>query len=218
MKALFAILLMSASSICFAHFDDFYVQGNVGVSKLSVNGNALKDKDTSFGVSAGAKYHQFRYAVDVGTLGQIKSTDIRADRYEQLNISRASNNTTKFKVNTLGVSAFYDLPTNHAFTPYIGARVSYNDLKYNLAEVQTFTYASGASDSNTFYTNANKKRLGYGAVAGVQYQITPKLSADASLTHNRIGKFKWTQQDNQGEPLNIKTKQTGLTVGLRYHF
>lgn len=192
-KIVLVTLLASISSIATA---TPYVQGSIGYSKVSAkaDGEKLKDNGVTYQVAVGNQINNIRYALDYTQYNKV--TD------------GADDDKTTIKTNSIGGSVFYDFATaSSAFTPYVGARVGYNRLKFS-------TPAENDKDEVVEFS-VNKNRVGYGVIAGVSYKINPQLSADVNVQYNDLGTIKWT--DEEGE-VKLKTKQTGLNVGLRYQF
>ncbi|HFA1902434.1 TPA: Opacity protein opA54, partial [Neisseria gonorrhoeae] len=114
-------------------------------------------------------------------------------RNEQTLKTEHQENGTFHAVSSLGLSTIYDFDTGSRFKPYIGMRVAYGHVRHQVRSVQqetvaVTTYPQNAASSVT--TNAPIRKLphhesrsisslGFGAVAGVGIDITPKLTLDA---------------------------------------
>lgn len=196
-KLILATLLAGASSVAMAN-GGFYVQGDVGFSKLKAHeknpdgDDKLKDNSTSYRVLLGKDAGNIRYALDYTNFGTLKYHETFAvDDYT----------TGKIKTQSVGVSAIYDFQSVSGFTPYVGARVGFNKAKLSGHTVDTLLGNESWSDSD----NA----VGFGALAGVQYAFSPQLALDAGVEYNHLGKFY---------PEKFKVTQHGAKVGLRYNF
>ncbi|MBG9971186.1 opacity family porin, partial [Neisseria gonorrhoeae] len=93
------------------------------------------------------------------------------------------------------------------FKPYIGMRVAYGHVRHQVRSVQqeteiVTTYPENAAASVT--TGAPTKKpahhesrsissLGFGAVAGVGIDITPKLTLDAGYRYHNWGRLENTR-------------------------
>lgn len=109
---------------------------------------------------------------------------------------------------------FYDFKNTSALTPYVGVRLGVNRLEYQNHETTTTTFPTGKTvDIDTM--SHNKTKVGYGAVAGVQYSINPKFAIDANVAYNQLGNLKWSDEE---DTIKVKNKKTGLNIGLRYNF
>ncbi|EOF9931065.1 opacity family porin, partial [Neisseria gonorrhoeae] len=103
-------------------------------------------------------------------------------------------NGTFHAASSLGLSAVYDFKLNDKFKPYIGARVAYGHVRHSIDSTKKTrntltayhgngrgsTYYDdiepGKNQKNTYRQNRSSRRLGFGAVAGVGIDITPKLT------------------------------------------
>ncbi|MDO4897578.1 MAG: opacity family porin [Moraxella sp.] len=196
-KLVLASVLMGISSLAMAN-SGFYVQGDVGLSKLQLHekdpdgDDKLKDSGTSLRVAVGKDMGNVRYALDYTNFGTLKYHETFAvDDYT----------AGKAKTQSFGVSAIYDFQSVSGFTPYAGARVGFNKVKLSVHAVDPLLGQDSWSDSD----NA----VGFGALAGVQYAISPQLALDAGAEYNHLGKFY---------PEKIKATQYGAKLGVRYNF
>lgn len=177
-------LLVAFSGTAFAQ--NWYVQGDVGASKLEEKstGITIKDDNTAFRASVGKDFGKLRYAVDYTHFGKVE------------------DNTTTYnsetKVQSLGLSALYDFDLKTAFTPYVGARVGLNRVEMDFANT-----------SGSYTANESKTQFGIGALAGVQYSLTPALALNANVEYNYLGKL---------DLFDTEVNQYGVNVGLRYNF
>ncbi|HGM1906764.1 TPA: opacity family porin, partial [Neisseria gonorrhoeae] len=115
-------------------------------------------------------------------------------RNEQTLKTEHQENGTFHAASSLGLSTIYDFDTGSRFKPYIGARVAYGHVRHQVRSVQQETVAvttypnnggaktsvlSRMSPKPAYHENRSSRRLGFGAVAGVGIDITPKLTLDA---------------------------------------
>ncbi|HGJ8317414.1 TPA: opacity family porin, partial [Neisseria gonorrhoeae] len=97
-------------------------------------------------------------------------------------------------VSSLGLSAVYDFKLNDKFKPYIGMRVAYGHVRHSIdstKKVTEFLTAAGAPGAaptvyppeektrSTYRESDSIRRVGLGVIAGVGFDITPKLTLDA---------------------------------------
>ncbi|HFC4443916.1 TPA: opacity family porin, partial [Neisseria gonorrhoeae] len=141
------------------------------------------------------KWNNNKYSVNIKEL--LRNDNANSGGNEHLNIQTRKTehreNGTFHAVSSLGLSAVYDFKLNDKFKPYIGARVAYGHVRHQVRSVQqetdiVTTYPQNAAPSVTtggptpkpaYHENRSSRRLGFGAVAGVGIDITPKLTLDA---------------------------------------
>ncbi|HFA6136411.1 TPA: outer membrane beta-barrel protein, partial [Neisseria gonorrhoeae] len=134
------------------------------------------------------KWNDNKYSVDIKELENKNQNkrDLKTENQE---------NGTFHAVSSLGLSAVYDFKLNDKFKPYIGARVAYGHVRHqvNSVDKETITLISkpkglspggGRVVSNlpskpAYHQSNSISSLGFGAVAGVGIDITPKLTLDA---------------------------------------
>ncbi|HEZ3862955.1 TPA: Opacity protein opA54, partial [Neisseria meningitidis] len=100
-------------------------------------------------------------------------------------------NGTFHASSSLGLSAIYDFKLNDKFKPYIGARVAYGHVRHSIDSTKkttdVVTVATNTPDGaptiynvpktqNAYHESHSIRRLGLGVVAGVGFDITPKLT------------------------------------------
>lgn len=185
----------------------YYVQGDVGYSKLNFkfDDEKIKDDDVGYTVAVGKDTGMVRYALDYTNFGKIKGSGT--------DVTELPNGAVKkevywgeLKAHSLGLSAIYDFETVSGFTPYVGGRLGVNQVKVEDSEVVTTT-APLSITQETYYDSEKKTKVGFGVLAGAQYAINPQLAVDAGLEYNYLGKFE-----------EAKVHQYGAKVGLRYNF
>ncbi|HFC3209244.1 TPA: opacity family porin, partial [Neisseria gonorrhoeae] len=92
-------------------------------------------------------------------------------------------------VSSLGLSAVYDFKLNDKFKPYIGARVAYGHVRHSISTKKTTEFLTTASTPGAVsgvykvsrtpgaHQESNSiRRVGLGVIAGVGFDITPKLT------------------------------------------
>ncbi|EMS1814095.1 outer membrane beta-barrel protein [Neisseria gonorrhoeae] len=130
-------------------------------------------------------------------------------------------NGTFHAVSSLGLSAVYDFKLNDKFKPYIGARVAYGHVRHSIdstkktTEVTTILHGPGTTP--TVYPGKNTqdahresdsiRRVGLGVIAGVGFDITPKLTLDAGYRYHYWGRLE-----------NTRFKTHEASLGVRYRF
>ncbi|HGM0396195.1 TPA: opacity family porin, partial [Neisseria gonorrhoeae] len=130
-------------------------------------------------------------------------------------------NGTFHAVSSLGLSTIYDFDTGSRFKPYIGMRVAYGHVRHQVRSVEqettaVTTYPKNATPSVTtggstrklpYHESRSISSLGFGAVAGVGIDITPKLTLDAGYRYHNWGRLE-----------NTRFKTHEASLGMRYRF
>lgn len=200
-KRLAIVLLAALGASTTAVADEtkgFYVQGDVGLANLKVDGgdkfklrNTFKSLKKSYKesgfmprISAGYDFGDFRLAGDY-------------THYKTLSDGvKESNNSLDLKVKAhgVGVSGIYDIPLQSSLQPYVGARLSVNKIKAE-ARASVAGFKGFASDSET--------KVGIGAMAGLGYKLNDNMTLDMGYRFNRLTS-------------DLKAHEASL--GLRYTF
>ncbi|HFC6737302.1 TPA: opacity family porin [Neisseria meningitidis] len=120
-------------------------------------------------------------------------------------------------VSSLGLSAIYDFKLNDKFKPYIGARVAYGHVKHQVHSVEskTTTVTSkgggpiirGPVSQPPYHESHSIGSLGLGVIAGVGFDITPKLTLDTGYRYHNWGRLE-----------NTRFKTHEVSLGMRYRF
>ncbi|HEZ0516838.1 TPA: outer membrane beta-barrel protein [Neisseria meningitidis] len=135
-------------------------------------------------------------------------------------------NGTFHAVSSLGLSAIYDFKLNDKFDkfkPYIGARVAYGHVKHQVHSVKketTTTFLAptqgatvpgkiveGPFSKPAYHESHSISSLGLGVIAGVGFDITPKLTLDTGYRYHNWGRLE-----------NTRFKTHEVSLGMRYHF
>ncbi|MEF1605094.1 opacity family porin, partial [Neisseria gonorrhoeae] len=156
------------------------------------------------------KWNNNKYSVSIKELLKNDNASLPSGK-RHLNIktqkTEHQENGTFHAVSSLGLSTIYDFDTGSRFKPYIGMRVAYGHVRHQVRSVQqettaVTTYPQNAAPSVT--TEASTKKpahhesrsissLGFGAVAGVGIDITPKLTLDAGYRYHNWGRLENTR-------------------------
>ncbi|HFB3760635.1 TPA: outer membrane beta-barrel protein, partial [Neisseria gonorrhoeae] len=124
-------------------------------------------------------------------------------------------------VSSLGLSTIYDFDTGSRFKPYIGARVAYGHVRHSIDSTKKttgFLTVAGtpgrvpgvykASTTPGAHQESNSiRRVGLGVIAGVGFDITPKLTLDAGYRYHNWGRLE-----------NTRFKTHEASLGVRYRF
>ncbi|ENW1821322.1 outer membrane beta-barrel protein [Neisseria gonorrhoeae] len=170
------------------------------------------------------KWNNNKYSVDIKELGRNDKTS--SGKKNHLNIqtqkTERQENGTFHAVSSLGLSTIYDFDTGSRFKPYIGMRVAYGHVRHQVHSMEKETTAvttypsNGGTPSVTTETPTKKpahhesrsiSSLGFGAVAGVGIDITPKLTLDAGYRYHNWGRLE-----------NTRFKTHEASLGMRYRF
>ncbi|HFC3846514.1 TPA: opacity family porin [Neisseria gonorrhoeae] len=131
-------------------------------------------------------------------------------------------NGTFHAVSSLGLSAVYDFRPNDKFKPYIGVRVGYGHVRHSIdstkkaTEFLTAAGAPGAAPTvyppeektrSTYRESDSIRRVGLGVIAGVGFDITPKLTLDTGYRYHYWGRLE-----------NTRFKTHEASLGVRYRF
>ncbi|EOF8584116.1 opacity family porin, partial [Neisseria gonorrhoeae] len=129
-------------------------------------------------------------------------------RNEQTLKTEHQENGTFHAASSLGLSAVYDFDTGSRFKPYAGVRVAYGHVKHQVRSVESETTIvlskmKGVTQPGVIKDAPNSKpahhesrsvsSLGFGAVAGVGIDITPKLTLDAGYRYHNWGRLENTR-------------------------
>ncbi|HGM1889805.1 TPA: opacity family porin [Neisseria gonorrhoeae] len=120
-------------------------------------------------------------------------------------------------VSSLGLSAVYDFKLNDKFKPYIGARVAYGHIRHSIDSTKKITAGAGdawspvhpsyKSTQDAHHQSNSIRRVGLGVIAGVGFDITPKLTLDTGYRYHNWGRLE-----------NTRFKTHEASLGVRYRF
>ncbi|HGT2327697.1 TPA: opacity family porin, partial [Neisseria gonorrhoeae] len=163
------------------------------------------------------KWNNSKYSVNIKNVRIRESNGIRQDLKTE-----NQENGTFHAASSLGLSAVYDFDTGSRFKPYAGVRVAYGHVKHQVRSVEketTFVLSKTLGvekpgiikDAPTRKLPHHESRsissLGFGAVAGVGIDITPKLTLDAGYRYHNWGRLE-----------NTRFKTHEASLGMRYRF
>ncbi|HFA6849159.1 TPA: outer membrane beta-barrel protein [Neisseria gonorrhoeae] len=168
------------------------------------------------------KWNNNKYSVSIK---ELERNDNSTSSSKHLNIktrkTEHQENGTFHAASSLGLSTIYDFDTGSRFKPYIGMRVAYGHVRHQVRSVQqeteiVTTYPKNAAPSVTaggptkkpaHHESRSISSLGFGAVAGVGIDITPKLTLDAGYRYHNWGRLE-----------NTRFKTHEASLGVRYRF
>ncbi|ENS8276876.1 outer membrane beta-barrel protein [Neisseria gonorrhoeae] len=171
------------------------------------------------------KWNNNKYSVSIKELLRNDNASLPSGK-RHLNIktqkTEHQENGTFHAASSLGLSTIYDFKLNDKFKPYIGARVAYGHVRHSIdstkktTEVVTSTHGgadtkptiyNGESTQNAYHESHSIRRLGLGVVAGVGFDITPKLTLDTGYRYHNWGRLE-----------NTRFKTHEVSLGVRYRF
>ncbi|HGG8599351.1 TPA: opacity family porin, partial [Neisseria meningitidis] len=160
------------------------------------------------------KWNNNKYSVQIKEIKNVPPNrqDLKTENQE---------NGTFHAVSSLGLSAIYDFKLNDKFKPYIGARVAYGHVRHSIdstkktTEVVTVAGAANTAPTiyyapetqNAYHESHSIRRLGLGVIAGVGFDITPKLTLDTGYRYHNWGRLE-----------NTRFKTHEVSLGMRYRF
>ncbi|HGH6685098.1 TPA: opacity family porin [Neisseria meningitidis] len=187
-------------------------------------------------VSVGYDFGDWRIAADYASYRKWNNNKYSVNTKELQRNNNAGNwielktenqeNGSFHAVSSLGLSAIYDFKLNDKFDkfkPYIGVRVAYGHVKHQVHSVETetkiiFTTPTGGAkvpgkivegpfSKPAYHESHSTSSLGLGVIAGVGFDITPKLTLDTGYRYHNWGRLE-----------NTRFKTHEVSLGMRYHF
>ncbi|HFA7052201.1 TPA: outer membrane beta-barrel protein, partial [Neisseria gonorrhoeae] len=160
-------------------------------------------------VSVGYDFGGWRIAADYARYRKWNDSKYSVSIKELKNKKKKTENQENgsfHAVSSLGLSAVYDFKLNDKFKPYIGARVAYGHVRHSISTKKTteFLTVAGArvtvpgtykvSTTPGAHQESNSiRRVGLGVIAGVGFDITPKLTLDAGYRYHNWGRLENTR-------------------------
>ncbi|ENX3655105.1 opacity family porin [Neisseria gonorrhoeae] len=172
-------------------------------------------------VSVGYDFGGWRIAADYARYRKWNdnkySVDIKELKNNNKKKTENQENGSFHAVSSLGLSAVYDFKLNDKFKPYIGARVAYGHVRHSIDSTKKITAGAGGAGSpvRPFYKSTQDahhqsnsiRRVGLGVIAGVGFDITPKLTLDTGYRYHNWGRLE-----------NTRFKTHEASLGVRYRF
>ncbi|OBW91862.1 opacity family porin [Gallibacterium salpingitidis] len=176
---------------------EVYVQGDLGYAKLKTSGfehsGNFSGSSFSPSIAVGYKMGDWRTALDYTYYGKADSS------YSDEGVTGKAD----VKAKGFGVSAIYDIDLNTVLKPYVGVRVSSNQVTVK----DNYVQKDSAGRDIRSYEKDSSTKFGYGAMVGANYGLAPNLDLNTALEYNRLGNWD-----------GVKLNQYGLKVGLKYSF
>ncbi|HHA3754082.1 TPA: opacity family porin, partial [Neisseria meningitidis] len=182
-------------------------------------------------VSVGYDFGGWRIAADYASYRKWKESNYskKVTEFKHQNGTKKEDKTEHqgngsfHAASSLGLSAIYDFKLNDKFKPYIGARVAYGHVKHQVHSVETKTTTVTSKPTATspqggpiiqtdpskppYHESHSISSLGLGVIAGVGFDITPKLTLDTGYRYHNWGRLE-----------NTRFKTHEVSLGMRYHF
>lgn len=216
MKIQHAILACAVVCTTPAMANPLYVQADVGYSHLTAkNSNPtaqpqnLDGGDALGRIAVGTTVGTIRYALDYTRFGNAEHTTHSSQTLNANDIAFIPagtypvENTKEIDAHSIGLSAYYNLPSYGKLTPYVGARLGANRLSHE----QNQELQHGTADYDLNEQSQHKNQLGGGVSFGASYQVLPALAVDVGAEYNHLGKVE-----------GYKVNQYSGKAGIRYQF
>ncbi|HFB2422662.1 TPA: opacity family porin [Neisseria gonorrhoeae] len=174
-------------------------------------------------VSVGYDFGSWRIAADYARYRKWNNSKYSVSIKELKNNKKKTENQENgsfHAVSSLGLSAVYDFKLNDKFKPYIGARVAYGHVRHSISTKKTTEFLTTAGRSGVVpggykvsttpgaHQESNSiRRVGLGVIAGVGFDITPKLTLDTGYRYHNWGRLE-----------NTRFKTHEASLGVRYRF
>ncbi|EPI4587914.1 opacity family porin [Neisseria gonorrhoeae] len=169
------------------------------------------------------KWNNNKYSVSIKELLRNDNKNSGSKLNIKTQKTEHQENGTFHAVSSLGLSTIYDFDTGSRFKPYIGMRVAYGHVRHQVRSVQqettaVTTYPKGQDAKPSVITGGPIRKLphhesrsisslGFGAMAGVGIDITPKLTLDTGYRYHYWGRLE-----------NTRFKTHEASLGVRYRF
>ncbi|HFC3772872.1 TPA: opacity family porin, partial [Neisseria gonorrhoeae] len=165
------------------------------------------------------KWNDNKYSVNTKKMREKNSNGKNVAEYLK---AENQENGTFHAASSLGLSAVYDFDTGSRFKPYAGVRIAYGHVKHQVRSVESETtivlstpkgvqtpgrHIQGPTSQPAYHESRSISSLGFGAVAGVGIDITPKLTLDAGYRYHYWGRLE-----------NTRFKTHEASLGMRYRF
>ncbi|HFA9908767.1 TPA: outer membrane beta-barrel protein, partial [Neisseria gonorrhoeae] len=172
-------------------------------------------------VSVGYDFGSWRIAADYARYRKWNNSKYSVSIKELKNNNKKKTenqeNGSFHAVSSLGLSAVYDFKLNDKFKPYIGARVAYGHVRHSIDSTKKITAGAGGAGSpvrpsykstqDAHHQSNSIRRVGLGVIAGVGFDITPKLTLDTGYRYHNWGRLE-----------NTRFKTHEASLGVRYRF
>ncbi|EMT6515070.1 outer membrane beta-barrel protein [Neisseria gonorrhoeae] len=213
----------------YEHITRDYPEANQGkISTVSDYFRNIRTHSIHPRVSVGYDFGSWRIAADYARYRKWNNNkySVNIEKVQEIHKNRIDRKTenqengTFHAVSSLGLSAVYDFRPNDKFKPYIGARVAYGHVRHSIdstkktAEslasfygVNPTSYPYQEKTRSTYRESDSIRRVGLGVIAGIGFDITPKLTLDTGYRYHYWGRLE-----------NTRFKTHEASLGMRYRF
>ncbi|SNU83940.1 outer membrane protein [Neisseria gonorrhoeae] len=163
------------------------------------------------------KWNNNKYSVNIKELERNENKNSGNHLNIKTQKTEHQENGSFHAVSSLGLSAVYDFKLNDKFKPYIGARVAYGHVRHSIDSTKKITAGAGGAGSpvrpsykstqDAHHQSNSIRRVGLGVIAGVGFDITPKLTLDTGYRYHNWGRLE-----------NTRFKTHEASLGVRYRF
>ncbi|ENS5894284.1 outer membrane beta-barrel protein, partial [Neisseria gonorrhoeae] len=163
------------------------------------------------------KWNNNKYSVNIKELERNENKNSGNHLNIKTQKTEHQENGTFHAVSSLGLSTIYDFDTGSRFKPYIGMRVAYGHVRHSIDSTKKITAGAGGAGSpvrpsykstqDAHHQSNSIRRVGLGVIAGVGFDITPKLTLDAGYRYHNWGRLE-----------NTRFKTHEASLGVRYRF
>lgn len=232
--------ILTMPSMAFAgdtNLSGMYVGGHVGMSINNFSSRTFHDLESDFryspssetdtefggGLSVGYDF-ALKYDVPVRleldytarSRGEAKST---ADILEESSGKIfGTTKSDKVALQTLMLNTWIDIPTNTAFTPYIGGGVGFGFINYRTS--LDFIDKTAGVENGFESGSTNETNFAWSLGTGVAYDVTDRWTVDLGYRYIDAGEASKSFKDDSGTWAKYKAKvQThDIMLGIRYAF
>ncbi len=186
-----------------------YVSGKLTYSDISYNGTNVwktgvgKDKlsDDVLGGSVAAGLSMM--APGGAVRGELEY-NLNGEAKKSMGVTSANiPGEMKLRSQSLMLNAYYDINTNSAFTPYVGAGIGFAKVKAKLT-------------SSVMNTNADSTKMAWQVGAGVAYALNDNVAIDLGYRYTDMGEYSKPLGVDNTYKLDVHSHE--VLLGARYSF
>ncbi|ENS8319569.1 outer membrane beta-barrel protein, partial [Neisseria gonorrhoeae] len=144
------------------------------------------------------KWNNNKYSVSIKEL--LRNDNKNSGNHLNIKTQKTEHqeNGTFHAVSSLGLSTIYDFDTGSRFKPYIGMRVAYGHVRHSIDSTKKITAGARGTEAtvhppykstqDAHHQSNSIRRVGFGVIAGVGFDITPNLTLDAGYRYHNWGR------------------------------
>lgn len=186
-----------------------YVSGKLTYSDISYNGTNVwktgvgKDK-LSDDVLGGSVAAGLSMMAPGGTVRGELEYNLNGEAKKSMGVTSANiPGEMKLRSQSLMLNAYYDINTNSAFTPYVGAGIGFAKVKAKLT-------------SSVMNTNADSTKMAWQVGAGVAYALNDNVAIDLGYRYTDMGEYSKPLGVDNTYKLDVHSHE--VLLGARYSF